>query len=130
MSETSLEIFIIDDEKIVLNCLDDLARARGLIPICFENPDPVREELDRRLVAGELLPAMYVVDMRIPNNLEGSEAFYNYFRDNNLPGKFVFFTGNISRHDAEVQARTGVEIIQKPYFTRLYEIWEGITSFH
>ena len=106
------KIFVVDDEYCIRHTLDRLFLHYDYEPHIFSKPSLARAELERDKIS----PLMYLVDMRIPGELKGSEALFEYVVSHNLaPERFFFMTGNVSKHDCEVLERTGAPVLEKPF---------------
>lgn len=124
------DIVIIDDESSFLRVLVDAIdsgtysnQKKVLNPIPHENISDAIAYIEKETHP----PFAYLVDMQLPGDLEGSERFFNYLKDRRIENNFFFMTGHISKHDLEVQKRTGARIIDKPNIrTAMYAIIESI----
>ncbi len=52
-------------------------------------------------------------DMRLEGDMEGPERLYMHLKAIGEQHRMFFATANLSRHDEEVQARTGAEVFTK-----------------
>ncbi len=106
----STDIVIVDDDTRVLGSLKTYASMRGLSPYGFASPRDAEEYLGQR---GDP-PLGYFVDMRIPDDLEGSERLFFHLKGRGDPlDHFYFMTGHVSEHDLGVLARTGARVLEK-----------------
>ena len=106
------DIFIVDDARCVRYSLKLLLSKKGLHPMTFELPSVAMTSLSNRSDS----PLLYLVDMRIPDELDGSENLFDYVCQHDLsPERFNFMTGHISEHDQEVLRRTGASVFEKPF---------------
>lgn len=117
------DIFVVDDDPDYLFTIGDSIDEEelGFNPVSFEKPSTAILELKKRELTE--FPLAYLVDMRIPPELEGSEKFYYYLLSKGQIENFYFMTSALSAHDRQVVKRTGAEVILKEdLFEKLPEI--------
>lgn len=113
----SVDLLILDDDKIKLDLVARIADEYNLTSIKFTRGYGVKEYLDK-CVNGSL-PLGYMIDMRIPDEDDNisKDIFYlleDKFKD--IPGRmnyFRFFTGHWSSHDGIVEEETRAIVIVK-----------------
>lgn len=112
----SQKILLIEDEKGYVFALETMIEeiynknsSLNVQVLHFPLPSLAIEYLSQK----NELPIAYLCDMRIPDELEGSERLFNYVKENFSTQQFYFITGNISEHDKIVVQRTGAKIVEK-----------------
>ncbi len=106
----TLNLVVIDDDEDLRSSFEDIVRGMGCNPICFETATQCLEYLTK---PENQYPNGYLVDMRIPIDLEGPEKLYNYLKQNKQHKNFFFITANLSEHDSQVIGRTGADYFLK-----------------
>jgi CheY-like chemotaxis protein len=107
----SKEVLIVDDTEIVRERTSDLLQGLGYVPVAFETASEAQAYLEGKTNGNT--PLGILCDMRIPDELEGPEALFNYLREQGLEQRFYFITGHLSTHDVAVQERTGANLLMK-----------------
>lgn len=102
---------IIDDYEALRDCLVMSVERLGISARAYNLPSDLLKEL--QIIPVAEYPEGYLVDMRIPEELSGSEELYYFLKEKGKVNNFYFMTGSISLHDQEVQKRTGAEILVK-----------------
>ena len=110
------EILLIDDDDSLSQALCEYFENRGFNPSSYEKPSDAIKDLSQR--DQKNYPLAYLVDMRIPQELGGSEEFFYFIKDRGSINHFYFITGAISEHDEQVIERSGAKIIQKTSLIR------------
>jgi FixJ family two-component response regulator len=71
------DIIVVDDVDVEVESICNLLRKRGLNPLGFARPSDAIADLQARTEAR----FAYLIDMRIPCELDGSEELFNYVKD-------------------------------------------------
>ena len=125
-----IDMFLVDDDVLVVSFIEYVVN--------FYNE---KNDSKINLVAGtdgyeaiDLLNlrrdpfGLYLVDMRIPGELDSSERLYNIVKDKfNDVSNFYFITGHLSEHDYDLVSRTNANYILKPIeLKRLFSLFDKI----
>ena len=78
----------------------------------------------RDLVDDRVSPLGYFVDMKLEDDLGGSERFCNFIKCGSYKKPFFFITGSISEHDKEVHKRTQTEVYSKLFVMRNFDYFK------
>lgn len=107
----ALNLVVIDDNNDTRRSIEKILTRKGYGTKLFEDTRQCLTYLSN--LSMNQYPHGYLVDMRIPGDLDGPEVLYNFLKERGKIEGFYFMTGNLSEHDKQVIARTGALYIIK-----------------
>lgn len=109
--ENVVDLVVIDDLPHITRFVKKACNYLGYNCVEYSETRTCIKDIEESNIA----PKAYLVDMRIPNDLQGSESLFFYLKNNNKLMKFYYMTGNLSEHDLEVIKKTQTPFLLKPF---------------